>query len=74
MSTLSQNLEIDPKRKMQRESFIAQGFRCPSCNGRGEYSTEIGHDKFVTEPCNFCHGVGRVKALITIDWVEDRNN
>lgn len=47
------------------------GYTCGYCHGNGWFwNPEIIHER-VKIPCPKCGGTGRVKGIVTVEWVPD---
>ncbi|MDR2919705.1 MAG: hypothetical protein LBV72_10130 [Tannerella sp.] len=72
MSTQTTNITIrTPEFQSKSELFILPGYRCPVCNGRGSFTNETGHDQYKEDPCSYCKGARKVKAVVSIKWEPD---
>lgn len=72
MSERRNIIEVTPPAyEKVREFLTFSGYRCPVCSGRGKFTEEIGRDKYETTTCDYCQGVGAVRAEILINWKPD---
>jgi hypothetical protein len=71
MSVLKRIIEIQPPDYIDIEKSEEYGLICPKCNGRG-YVFDYGISDKKKIDCDRCHGTGRLKALITIQWEADK--
>lgn len=47
------------------------GYSCGYCQGNGWFwDSDIIHER-VKKPCPSCGGTGKVKAIVTVEWVPD---
>lgn len=47
------------------------GYSCGYCHGYGYFSQDNQHGEWEKYPCPKCGGTGKVKAVVTIDWLPD---
>lgn len=54
---------------VEREEY--RGIKCSYCHGNGWFwkVDEVGER--VKDPCPFCHGSKRMKAVLTLEWTAD---
>ena len=72
MSSKKSIVVITPPEYLQKkEKFELCGFVCPNCNGRKEFIDQQGLDEFKSTKCLFCNGLGRVKAVVNVEWESD---
>lgn len=72
MSSKKSIVVITPPEYLQKkEKFELCGFVCPNCNGRKEFIDQQGRDEFKSTKCLFCNGLGRVKAVVNVEWESD---
>lgn len=71
MSKIVQHIALNPALLEVDNTghYIARGFRCPKCCGRG-YLGGIAHNE-EKEPCSHCAGTGLLKAIVTVRWASD---
>lgn len=55
------------------ENLEFRNYRCPVCSGEGGFTEETGYNEYKTTECDYCQGVGKVKARVRINWVPDRD-
>jgi DnaJ-class molecular chaperone len=58
-----------------KESQTSGGYGCSYCHGNGFFwkAQEGTKDRF-KEACPVCKGSGKLKAVITIEWLPDKDN
>jgi DnaJ-class molecular chaperone len=72
MSTLKHSIEVHPDEKIpciKHEQHNGGIFICPVCNGRKGFRYEKGRNLYEEKSCTHCKGSGKVKAVVTIDWL-----
>lgn len=47
------------------------GYACGYCQGNGYFQGDITRKDPERTPCPKCGGTGRVKGIVTVDWVPD---
>lgn len=47
------------------------GYACGYCHGRGYFLDPDIINECVKKACPSCGGTGKVKAVVTIDWIPD---
>lgn len=47
------------------------GYTCGHCRGNGYFLDPDIVTERVKKPCPSCGGTGKVKAVVTIDWIPD---
>lgn len=74
MSELSNVLLVKPGKYVKcgdGEVNTSKGHKCPRCDGRGYFISEIGREEYEKTLCSTCKGVGRLKAIIVTKWMPD---
>lgn len=75
MSRKCQILEIAPP-PLLKEQLVEQlelgGMKCAYCHGNGWFWADDEYGKPYKDPCPVCHGTGRMKAAVTIEWTADK--
>ena len=73
MSKLERMIELKPmKGDATEEVLVSTGHECSKCHGNGWFWHGETSD-LVKRMCDRCHGIGRVKAVVTIKWRADIN-
>lgn len=72
MSEFKKIIELSPRR--MDEYLEVNNFICPECNGRGEFTNEVGKDKYESIPCSTCLGSGRLKARVVVYWSPEKTS
>lgn len=54
----------------EREEFT--GFPCNNCQGNGWHRKYNNEGEWVKVPCRVCGGTGKLKAIVTIQWLPDK--
>ena len=47
------------------------GYCCGLCHGNGYHLDPDVINGRLKKPCSACHGTGRVKGVVTVDWTPD---
>ena len=54
-----------------RPSENSRGYSCGYCQGNGYFQGDITVKDTELVPCPKCGGTGKVKGIVTVDWVPD---
>ena len=70
MSRIKHHIALCPWRSSDSipQHLVQGGFDCPTCCGRGNFYNEFEETTF---PCKRCHGTGKLRAEIIINWKPD---
>jgi DnaJ-class molecular chaperone len=72
MGKLKQIIVIQPLfiQDIPVEREVSTGHTCPVCHGNGKVSIKEKETRF--KVCPFCKGSKKVKAVITTEWMPDK--
>lgn len=61
-------------KEFTRETEVFHGLPCPACCGNGWYWAEDNFGERYKNPCRYCAGTGKLKAVVTTEYKPDKDD